>query len=128
MEILSSTSTQFRDFHTTQHTHEQTVGRFQEMFNQALEARPAAADPNAGSVVDRAALRHAAEMFESYFLQMMFREMRSTTLNENSFMPKSHAEKIFTDMLDEQVSKDAAAAGGMGLADMIYRQMTRHLD
>jgi Rod binding domain-containing protein len=125
MEIISSTNTQFRDFATTQQRHEAEVGRFQEMFNQALESQ---INPSAGATVDRAAIRQAAEAFESYFLQMMLREMRKTTLNENSFIPKSHAEKIFTDMLDERVSKDAAAAGGVGLADMIYRQMTRHLD
>ena len=123
--IMGNTSSQFRDFTVAQQTHEQTVGQFQHLFNQAIESRD---NPNAGSVVDRAAIRQAAEMFESYFLQMMFREMRNTTLNENSFIPKSHAERIFQDMLDEEVSDQAAAAGGMGLADMIYRQMTRHLD
>ena len=121
--IIGISNTHFRDFTMTQHQHETEIGRFQEMFNQALQANPAE-----GSVLDRTAIREAAEMFESYFLQMMFREMRKTTLNENSFIPKSHAEKIFTDMMDEQVSKDAAAAGGIGLADMIYRQMTRHLE
>jgi flagellar protein FlgJ len=125
MEIIGAANTQFRDFSMTQQRHESEIGRFQEIFNQAMENQ---ANPAEGSVVDRAAIRQAAEMFESYFLQIMFREMRKTTLNENSFIPKSHAEKIFIEMMDEQVSKDAAAAGGIGLADMIYNQMTRHLD
>jgi len=58
----------------------------------------------------------------------MFREMRRTTENEKTFMPKSNAERIFTEMLDEEMSNKAAAAGGFGLADMIYRQMTMNLD
>ena len=75
------------------------------------------------------AIRYAAETFESYFIQMMFREMRrsSETLNENSFIPRSQAERIFTEMLDEETAISAAANGGIGLADMIYNQMTRHL-
>jgi flagellar protein FlgJ len=110
----------------TQQRHESEIGRFTTILNDAMERQ---LNPGTeGSTVDRAELRHAAEMFESYFLQMMFREMRKTTVNENSFIPKSHAEKIFQEMLDEQVSKDAASAGGIGLADMIYKQMTRHLD
>jgi Rod binding domain-containing protein len=125
MEIIGASNAQFRDFATSQHQHEAEIGRFREIFDQVMENQ---INPTQGSVVDRAEIRKAAEMFESYFLQIMFREMRKTTLNENSFIPKSHAEKIFTEMLDEQVSKDAAAAGGIGLADMIYKQMTRHLD
>jgi flagellar protein FlgJ len=118
MEITSITGTQIREAAMNQRRHEAEIDRFRELFDQAVETQG----------VDRAAIRNAAEMFESYFLQIMFREMRRTTLNENSFIPKSHAEKVFTEMMDEQVSKDAAAAGGIGLADMIYRQMTMHLD
>ncbi|MCL2603169.1 MAG: rod-binding protein [Defluviitaleaceae bacterium] len=125
MEIIGSYNAQFRDFAVSQNQHEAELGRFQNIFAQAVENRT---NPTSENAIDRAEIRHAAEMFESYFLQIMFREMRRTTLNENSFIPKSHAEKIFTEMMDEQVSKDAAAAGGIGLADMIYKQMTRHLD
>lgn len=74
---------------------------------------------------ERVQLRKAAEMFEAYFLQLMFREMRRTTFNEQGLFPKSNAERIFTEMLDEEVANTAARGGGIGLADMIYRQMTR---
>ena len=74
---------------------------------------------------ERVQIRKAAEMFESFFLHLMFREMRRTTFNEQGLFPKSNAERIFTDMLDEEVSNAAARGGGIGLADMIYAQMTR---
>ncbi|MCL2500183.1 MAG: rod-binding protein [Defluviitaleaceae bacterium] len=125
MEIIGAYNTQFRDFSMTQQRHESELGRFSDMFSQAMGN---SAGPVENNAIDRAEIRNAAEMFESYFLQIMFREMRRTTLNENSFIPKSHAEEVFTEMMDEQVSKDAASAGGIGLADMIYKQMTRHLD
>jgi len=77
---------------------------------------------------DRAEIRQAAEMFEAYFLQMMFREMRRTNFDEDGFIPRSNAERIFTEMMDETISDKAAAQGGFGLADMIYQQMTRDLE
>ena len=73
----------------------------------------------------RAQIRQAAEAFESYFIQIMFREMRRTTFDERGLFPRSNAERIFTDMLDEEIAKSAAAGRGIGLADMIYQQMTR---
>ena len=73
----------------------------------------------------RAQIRMAAETFESYFIQIMFREMRRTTFDERGLFPRSNAERIFTDMLDEEIAKTAAGGRGIGLADMIYQQMTR---
>lgn len=127
MEIIGASNTQFRDFAMTQHRHETEVNQFRDILNAAMEHQ---INPVEGTVVDRAAIRNAAEMFESFFINMMFREMRRTSqnLNENSFIPQSHAERIFTEMMDEQIAEKAARAGGIGLADMIYRQMTRHLD
>ena len=78
------------------------------------------------SLTERSAqIRKAAEAFESYFIQIMFREMRRTTFDERGLFPRSNAERIFTDMLDEEIAKSAAAGRGIGLADMIYQQMTR---
>ena len=73
----------------------------------------------------RAQVRLAAEAFESYFIQIMFREMRRTTFDERGLFPRSNAERIFTDMLDEQIAISASSGRGIGLADMIYQQMTR---
>jgi len=98
------------------------LGHFQSILESMIDER----DNPFGT--DRAQIRQAAEMFESYFLQMMFREMRSTNFNENGIIPRSNAEQIFTDMLDETVADQAAKTGGFGLADMLYAQMTRHLD
>ncbi|MCL2015711.1 MAG: rod-binding protein [Defluviitaleaceae bacterium] len=72
-----------------------------------------------------AEIQYAAEAFESYFLQIMLREMRNTIPDDNGFIPRSQAERIFTDMLDEQIAREATTAGGIGLATMIVQQMTR---
>jgi flagellar protein FlgJ len=94
---------------------------FQEMLNRMIEAR------DLDEQLERQQIRLAAEKFEAFFLQMMFREMRKTNFNSDGLIPKSNAERIFTEMLDETISDKAAAQGGFGLADMLYSQMTLHL-
>ena len=72
------------------------------------------------------ALMEACEAFESYFLQMMFKEMRRTTFEvKDGMFAKSTAEKIFTEMLDEQVAILASQNGGIGLAGFMFQQMQR---
>ena len=71
-------------------------------------------------------LMSACREFEAYFIQMMLREMRKTIDTSNSLIPKSNAEKIFEDMLDEEYANIAAKQGdGMGLAQTMYNQMKR---
>ena len=73
---------------------------------------------------DDAALMHAAQEFEGYFLQMMFRAMRATVHSDDGILPQSETQRIFQDMLDEQFAIAAAQGGGMGLAQQIFNQMT----
>ena len=91
---------------------EAKTASFQDMLEQAAASQ------------DSAELRRACVEFESYFTQLMFKEMRKTVPTENSLFPKSNAETIFQDMLDEEYAKRAAQAGGIGLADMLYRQLS----
>ena len=95
------------------------VERFQSVLERAMSGS------EEDRIANRAQIREAAEMFEAHFLQMMFREMRRTNFNEEGFFARNNAENIWTEMLDE-VKADVASQtnGGMGIADMIYRQMT----
>ena len=95
------------------------LDRFRELLAAAIEETEEALNER------RAQVRLAAEAFESYFIQIMFREMRRTTFDERGLFPRSNAERIFTDMLDEQIAISASSGRGIGLADMIYQQMTR---
>ena len=121
--IVSSDPSQFLTFAAERQQQEAEISRFQALLEQALESQRSGVP-----TIDREELRQATKVFESYFIQMMFREMRRTSLNENGFIPKSNAERIFTDMLDEEISNITAARGGIGLAEMMYQQMTRHLN
>jgi len=73
---------------------------------------------------DDAALMHAAQEFEGYFLQMMFRAMRDTVHSEDGILPQSETQRIFQDMVDEQTAIAASRGGGVGLAQQIFNQMT----
>lgn len=68
-------------------------------------------------------LKKACDDFESYFIQLMFKEMRKTVNEDQGIIKKSQGEKIFRDLLDEQTSKLLTANGGIGLSNMMYMQM-----
>jgi len=91
---------------------------------EGLQRRVSSLERSGMSAAEEMALREATEAFEAYFLNMMMREMRRTLNDEQRIIPMSHAERIFTEMLDEVISDKAAAQGGFGLADMLYAQMT----
>lgn len=49
-------------------------------------------------------LKEAIADFSAVFLKLMFKSMRST-LPENKYIDGGYAEEIFTDMMDDKVSK-----------------------
>ncbi|MDZ7672997.1 MAG: rod-binding protein [Halanaerobiales bacterium] len=49
-------------------------------------------------------LKTAISQFTSVFVKLMFKSMRST-LPEESYIDGGYAEEVFTDMMDEEVSK-----------------------
>ncbi len=73
---------------------------------------------------DQTALKKACQDFESIFVQMIFKNMRSTA-PEDALLEKSQAQSIFEGMLDEELSKKVAGANGMGIADMLFNQLQK---
>jgi len=67
-------------------------------------------------------LRKACEGFEAMFLNMMYRQMRATVPKDTLF-GESNAMNIFEDMRDDELMKNVAAGGGIGIADMMYKQL-----
>ncbi len=67
-------------------------------------------------------LAAACQQFESLLLNFMLREMRAT-VPESPLFPKSMAQDIFTEMLDERLAGEMADNGGIGLARMIFNQL-----
>ncbi len=69
------------------------------------------------------ALKAAAKQFESVFLNMMLKSMRDATPQDGEF--DSEQTKMFTGMLDQQLAQ-AMAARGIGLADVMVKQLSRN--
>lgn len=67
-------------------------------------------------------LRAAAQMYEKQFLREMVKAMRST-VTPGKLTEPSMAEKIYRDKLDDQYVEAWGDRGGIGLGDMIYRQI-----
>jgi len=72
------------------------------------------------------ALKEAAVQFESLFLQQLLKVMREA-VPESDLFGKRNAEKLFQSMHDEQLAVEMANAGGIGLSDIIYRQMVMYV-
>lgn len=74
----------------------------------------------AAKTKDETKIREAAEQFESFFVNMLFKEMRKT-IQEGGLTEKSNARETFEGMFDEEMSKKITEAGGIGLADMMVK-------
>lgn len=68
-------------------------------------------------------LKRAVADFESLFINQMFKSMRAT-IGKSELFHGGKAEDIYTSMLDTELSKNMAQAGGIGLADMLLRQLS----
>lgn len=73
---------------------------------------------------DDAGLKKASQELESVFLNMMLSTMRKT-IPEGGFVEKSQAAKTFESMLDEEYAKSLSKSGGIGLAEVIQKQLKK---
>lgn len=74
---------------------------------------------------DDKVLAEAAQQFEAIFVQMMLKSMRKAQdalADENSPF-NSQQVKFYRDMHDQQLATDLTSGGGMGLADLIVKQL-----
>lgn len=68
-------------------------------------------------------LKAVARQFETVFLNMMLKSMREATPQDGAF--DSEQTRMFTGMLDQQLAQSMADRG-VGLADIMMRQLTQH--
>lgn len=68
------------------------------------------------------AVRETARQFEALFLNMVMKSMREATVQHDPLA--SEQSKMFTGMLDQQLSQGMAARG-VGLADALVRQLSQ---
>jgi peptidoglycan hydrolase FlgJ len=70
---------------------------------------------------DPAALRKVAQEFESLLVAQLMKSMRSASFGDKLF--ESESTKVFTGMLDQQYAQELSRRPGLGLADLIVRQV-----
>ena len=71
-------------------------------------------------------LRESCEGFEAIFLQKMWEQMRKTVPKEGYLHSKD--EDMYQSLFDIELCKKMAGAGGIGLADMLYTQLSQQLE
>lgn len=67
-------------------------------------------------------LREVSKSYEKHFLREMVKSMRSS-VHESELIPKSMGERIYAEKLDDQYVESWGEAGGIGLADLIYKDV-----
>ena len=72
------------------------------------------------------ALRAVAKQFEALFLQQMLKGMRDASLGEG--LLDSKAGDMYQDMFDKQISLNMSQGKGIGIADMLVRQLSGTID
>jgi flagellar protein FlgJ len=102
---------------------------------QAPGARQNAQAPNAtdfrqfaelrrgASANDPSTLREVARQFESIFTKMMLDSMRSASFGDPMF--GSDQVDMYQDMMDDQMAVQLSQGRGLGLADMLIRQLSQ---
>ncbi len=72
---------------------------------------------------DPATLREVARQFESLFTKMMLESMRSASFGDPMF--GSDQVDMYQDMMDDQLAVQLSQGKGLGLADMLIRQLSQ---
>src|SRR5690606_11009150 len=88
------------------------------------------ADPRALSALKRdaktsspEALKEAARQFESLFTQMLLKSMREAGKSFGDSLFGSEEGDFYQDMFDQQMAVHLSRGRGLGLADMLVRQL-----
>lgn len=87
----------------------------------ALDARDLTSLKSAASQNSPEALKTVAKQFEALFVNMVMKSMRNATPQDGMF--NSEQTKLYTSMLDQQLSQTMANRG-IGLADVLVRQLS----
>ncbi|HEY5762409.1 MAG TPA: flagellar assembly peptidoglycan hydrolase FlgJ [Rhodocyclaceae bacterium] len=74
----------------------------------------------------REGVRVAAQQFEAYFLQMVMKSMRDATPSDGLF--DSDQSRMYTGLLDQQLTQSLSSRGTVGFARMIEAQLAAQLE
>lgn len=70
-------------------------------------------------------LMEACEMLESFFIKEILKSADNVSYSENTMFAEGSAEKTFKDMLNDEYSQMMSRGRGMGIAEMLYKQLKK---
>lgn len=83
---------------------------------------PAPASLPGQKKVDREKLKKACTDFEALFMTRILRAMRQT-VPPGGFLGNSPGKEIYQGLMDQELAKSMSRRGGIGLGEMLYRQV-----
>ncbi len=89
-------------------------GEFEKILERAFEEK------------DEKKLKKACNDLEALFVGMMFKQMRNT-VQKGDLFNGGFAEEMYEDMLFDRYSEEISNHSGMGLGDMLYRQLSKNM-
>jgi len=69
-------------------------------------------------------LKAACQEFEAIMLDMLYKQMKATII-KSDLIEEDPGRSIFESMRDEELMKQAAKTGTLGLAESLYKQLSR---
>jgi flagellar protein FlgJ len=76
-----------------------------------------------GEYKDEKELKELAQQFESIFMNQLMKSMRATLPKDG--LLSSFSVDMYESMFDQQVAGEMSKGQGMGLADVLYNQLSR---
>lgn len=76
---------------------------------------------------DKQKLKEACNEFEALMLSSVFKEMKKT-IPEDGLIQRTIADDIFDEMLIDEVSKNAAKQGNVGISKMLYDSLLKRIE
>jgi flagellar protein FlgJ len=80
--------------------------------------------PSPAATADPAKAREAAENFEAFYLSQTFEQMFQD-VEPDSMFGGGQGEKVFRSLLFQEYGKQTAKSGGIGIADMVQKEILR---
>lgn len=84
----------------------------------------AAKAPTVAPAADAAAAKRTAEDFEAFFLTQMFEHMFAG-VEPDAMFGGGEGEQVYRSMLFQEYGKAVARQGGIGLADMVQKEILK---
>ncbi len=76
---------------------------------------------------DSQRLREACKEMEAVFVNIVFDRMRAT-VKRDGLIEESLGENIFASMLDGELAQEISKGEGVGIADLLYKQLSKNTD